>query len=1049
VQDSPAPAAKVALMKLLPFLAIVLLAAAGRASAQEKDALNPGVDPGFKPVLVSVDFTSREVRPGDPVGVTYRFRNDGTSASASDYVVFGHLEWPDASCNNIIKSLDHAPLRATSTWEPGEVVSDGPYIIEAPADKGDAVYHVHVGLYAPNLPGGPRLLDVYAGELKVDHKAPAGAALYPQPLSEDEKARRRRNVAERIKDGVSIDEPGFRFTLDKASGAWQLLDKAGGVLWGSNPEQAVFGDIQMTDGKVTRSFAIRKFDEISRTGGGLVLTVLPRAGSKATGLEVTFTIAPVKDPAGLKFSYAATGGDPWRVTAVTMLQNALATTDDDQGYSVLPKRLGSLVPAADGLPYSERLWTYSNTSMALYGAVKRGSALLVAWPHPETEIVFTRSWPDSPLVAGRRMNTLTLTVRGAANSCSIHPLGRGDYCDMALAYRKIARQRGLLKTWAEKRRECPNVDKLLGAADFKPFVFVHSVPQQPGGQESNFVGFSFDEVAQSAEHWRRDLGIDRAMVVLAGWLHRGYDNQHPDILPACAECGGNEGLAAAGKRIRDCGFLFGLHDNYQDMYRDAPSWDEKYINRDAQGGLKMGGFWAGGQAYQVCAIEQVKLAQRPQNLPGVRSLFGPTIYFIDTVFAWGLVTCEAKEHPMTLADDMKYKSLLCDEAKKNFGMMGSEEGREWAVPHAEYMEGIFGHKSSGDPREIVVPMMPMIYGDCTMFYTHQGDRLQAGDTKRFLDHIIYAAMPVYAFGNHLYWTQPTAQGLPITPLPPKVEPAGAMKLTITYRWQVDGKIADDLYCFVHFTHPRATRPEGIAFQNDHQFATPTSRWQPGTVVEDGPYTVEVPEQFIGESELLFGLLGKDGERLALRGLQSNSGRYHLGTVVAGPDGVTFRPADLRRAAMSFAPDEGWTRGLGETDRFIKNTYEVLSYLQRLTAEHPMTRHEFVTPDRGVERAVFGKGAVSVVVNYGPADFRVGEVVLPQNGFLIESDTFVAFHASRFGGHVYERPALFTLRSLDGKPLAQSGKVRIFHGFGDPRVVLNGKEFTVEREAIVP
>jgi hypothetical protein len=445
----------------------------------------------------------------------------------------------------------------------------------------------------------------------------------------------------------------------------------------------------------------------------------------------------------------------------------------------------------------------------------------------------------------------------------------------------------------------------------------------------------------------------------------------------------------------------------------------------------------------------VKLAQRPQNLPEVEKLFGPTIYFIDTVFAWPLVTCEAKAHPMTVADDIHYKSLLCDEAKKHFGMMGSEEGREWAVPHAEYMEGILGHKASGDPREIVVPMMPMIYGDCTMFYTHQSDRLSFGDTRRVLNHIIYAAMPVYGFGNHLYWKEATAEGMPLTPLPPKFEATGGRKFNITYRWQVDGKINEDLVCFVHFTHPLATRSEGIAYQGDHQFATPMSQWQPGTVVEDGPWPVEVPEQFNGESELQFGLINKAGERVGLKGLQSNSGRYDLGTVIVGPDGITFRLTSLSRETMSFAPDEGWTKGLGESDRFIKNTYEVMSYLQRLTAEHPMTRHEFVTPDRSVERAVFGKGLVTVVVNFGPKDYEVGDVVLPANGFLIQSDTFRAFCATKYGGHSYDRPALFTMRSLDGKSLATSGKVRIFHAFGDPRVVLNGRERTVEREAMVP
>ena len=1032
---------------LLLVVAASLLAATLPRLTHAQD-VKPGADPTFKPAIVSVDLTSHTVRPGDLVGITYRFRNDGTKPAAGDYMVFVHLEYPDKDCAHLVVNMDHPPTHGTSTWEPGQEVSDGPFVFPAPSEKGDVTYFIHVGIYAPQL-DGVRLLDQYVGELKVDRNAPPAKDIAPAPISEEEKSLRRKNLVDRIKDGVTLDDPKYAFTVDKNSGAWQLLDKVSGVLWGSNPEQPVFGEVQFTGGQTQRTSVIRKFASITKEGSGLTLTAPLEVDGKPIAGKVVFTVEPVKDPVGVRIHVSASAAAPWRIVSTRILDDALWTTDDDQGYSILPERLGVLDHADAGLPSVQRFQTYANTSLALYGAVKRGSALLVAWPHPETELTFKRSWPDSPLVSGRRMNSIALTFRGAADTCSIHPLGNGNYCDIALAYRKIAAQRGLLRTWAEKRKTFPNVDKLIGAADFKPFVFSRSMPRDPGGTVSTYVGFTFAEAAQCAEHWSKDLGIDKAMVVLAGWIHRGYDNQHPDILPACPECGGNDELIKASKRIKDCGFLFGLHDNYQDMYKDAPSWDEKYINRDARGNLKMGGFWGGGQSYQVCAIEQVKLAQRPQNLPEVERLFGPTIYFIDTVFAWPLVTCEAKEHPMTLADDMHYKSLLCDEAKKHFGLFGSEEGREWAVPHADYQEGIFGAKASGDPRQIVIPMQQMIYGDCTMFYTHQSDRLGVGDTKKFLDHIIYGAMPVYNFGSHLYWKEPNAQGLPVLPLPPKVEPGVGSRFRITYRWQVNGKIPDDLFCFVHFTHPRATRDEGIAYQGDHQFAVPTSQWQPGTIVEDGPWDVEVPALFLGESELMFGLLDKNGQRVALDRVPANGTRYDLGTVTATPDGITFRPNNLSRTAISFARgNDGWGQGLCDTDRFIKNTYEVLSYLQRLTAEHPMTQHEFVTPDRSVEKAVFGKNQVTVIVNYGPKEYSVNGAVLPPNGFLIESPTFVAFHATKFGDHTYDPPALFTLRSLDGKPLAQSKKIRIFHGFGDAHVSAFGKEWTVAREAEV-
>ena len=65
------------------------------------------------------------------------------------------------------------------------------------------------------------------------------------------------------------------------------------------------------------------------------------------------------------------------------------------------------------------------------------------------------------------------------------------------------------------------------------------------------------------------------LFTLGGWIHRGYDNQHPDILPTAPECGGDAAFADCARRVMALGYLFCLHDNYQDIYRDSPSWDER------------------------------------------------------------------------------------------------------------------------------------------------------------------------------------------------------------------------------------------------------------------------------------------------------------------------------------------------------------------------------------------------------------------------------------------------------------------------------------------
>ncbi|MBI2298246.1 MAG: hypothetical protein HYU66_04715 [Armatimonadetes bacterium] len=535
------------------------------------------------------------------------------------------------------------------------------------------------------------------------------------------------------------------------------------------------------------------------------------------------------------------------------------------------------------------------------------------------------------------------------------------------------------------------------------------------------------------------------MVVLAGWIHRGYDNQHPDILPAAPECGGNEALWAAGKRIKACGYLFGLHDNYQDMYADAPSFDVKHLRRGANGKPLMGGNWAGGQAWQVRPQSQVELAQR--NLPEVAGRFGPSIYFIDTVFAWGLVDSQAPGDVWDRGVDLDYKSKLCAYARKVTGAFGSEEGREWAVPVSDYLEGLYGHKFDTPPGE-VLPIFEIAYHDCVSTYTHQSTRIGPDDAKHVLDHVIYGEMPLYNFGSHLYWQGAEAEAVPLR-VSAAVKGAGPRTFEVTYTWDALGKVAADYSAFVHFTHPRSERPEQIAMQNDHALPA-TSTWQAGSRHTDGPHAITVPEGYSGDFELRLGLLNRDGERQALSMGRSDGGRYLLGIVHAGPDGVTFTPAEPRGVNRPFARKEGWSRDLCTTDRFIKNTYEVLSWVHRLTFGVPLEEHHVEGP---VERTRFGAD-LRVVCNYGAEPVTLeagpvlGRVTLPQDGFAVWSPTFVAVHATEAGGKSYATPALYTARGLDGEPLGQSAQVRVYHGCGGPALGLAGKTFSVEREAEV-
>jgi hypothetical protein len=385
------------------------------------------------------------------------------------------------------------------------------------------------------------------------------------------------------------------------------------------------------------------------------------------------------------------------------------------------------------------------------------------------------------------------------------------------------------------------------------------------------VNFTFDQCAELAEHYRKDLGIDRALLVLNGWINRGYDNRHPDILPAAPELGGNEALQECSRRVRGLGWTFGLHDNYQDLYADAPSYNEELIARLPDGGLRKGGIWNGGQAYIICSRKSLELAARPQNVAGAKKLFNPDVYFSDTLFATPLYECYSKTHPTDKVEDMHNKQQLIDFIRKTVGLMGSEEGREWAVSRADYFEGLMSHKtgfrrSADQVEDIVIPMFEIVYGDAIPIYTHQSDRPRPDDATKILHHVLYAEMPVYYFGNHGYWKDAAQDFQP---------PAGSERRLVFARGGPFGLIDQFIKNTYEVLSPLG-RETALLPMTDHHFLTPDRKVESTRFGDDVEITVnygERPFATAGATLPEYGFLVEAPRLLALYGTRYKTARF--------------------------------------------------------------------------------------------------------------------------------------------------------------------------------
>ena len=159
------------------------------------------------------------------------------------------------------------------------------------------------------------------------------------------------------------------------------------------------------------------------------------------------------------------------------------------------------------------------------------------------------------------------------------------------------------------------------------------------------------------------------------------------------------------------------------------------------------------------------VAMRPQNLPEIQRLFAPWSYFIDTTYAVGPRECFDPAHPIGRNDDIAWKIRLSDEARKLFGIFGSECGREWALPHSDFFEGLVGvsgkYYHNLDPAKLgamVIPFWEMVYHDCQICWGKYG--YSANEAAEFVAHHAICARPLYyhSVPDHLYWKEKPAEG---------------------------------------------------------------------------------------------------------------------------------------------------------------------------------------------------------------------------------------------------------------------------------------------------
>jgi hypothetical protein len=516
----------------------------------------------------------------------------------------------------------------------------------------------------------------------------------------------------------------------------------------------------------------------------------------------------------------------------------------------------------------------------------------------------------------------------------------------------------------------------------------------------------------------KDNGVDHLAIISHVWQRYGYDVKLPDHIPANPRFGGDEGMIEFGKAANDCGYIWSLHENYIDMYPDAPSYDPTACALLPNGSPSLGWYNAGTgvQAFGIKCTRELGFAQA--NSPEIHRRYGTNAAYLDVhtcVHPWHQVNHDAAEPmaAMTLLKIEKETELfqyerdthggpLFGEGNNHFYWAGLFDGAEAQVSggedHAPFLDfdllkihpqmvnhGMgyyerwfrrgYDHQWGYDTGTVEqidkYRAQEIAYGHAGFIGAAQTDNVQWVAKEHHMMHPIQRLMNAATATSILYevdgqlvpagvalvadrrarqrvaydsgltvwvnWAEEpwqvegrelpqwgvlalgpdtvvetvmkdgsfadyaecpefvfcdarTSFHMPYLNRTKDIEPRlssfewlGENRVRISYEWDVQDSLDKDYACFVHFTTPLISTADSIAFQQDHALPKPSSEWNPGEMIVDGPYEIAIPDEPIAEYNITIGL-HESGERVPLRGIAATGNRILLGKLLVERDG---------------------------------------------------------------------------------------------------------------------------------------------------------------------
>ena len=524
---------------------------------------------------------------------------------------------------------------------------------------------------------------------------------------------------------LSIGNATLTVTLDTVDATLSVLDRRDGRTF---RQQAFAQEMIVTDA--------------TGTGDRLHLALI----HAASGLKLEATIRLEADLPEFTFKLKGEGELP----APVKFPAPFVSQPGD--YLVIPLNEGISYPVDDPSVEPTRLIAYGGHGicMAFWGMTdgERGQMVIIETPD-DAAIRMARI--DSRLAIGPEWDSQRGQV-GYERALRYVFFAKGGHVAMAKRYRAYAQKIGLFKTLAEKRRENPDVDLLVGAVNV----------------------WCWDRDAVGIVREMQAAGIGRIL-----WSNA----QSPESL----------------KALNQLGVLTSRYDIYQDVMNPAnfnllpwlhPDWTTKAWPKDII--IDANGRWLRGWGIKgkdglwypcgvTCDMRSLDYAR--QRIPADLATHPYHCRFIDTTTAAPWNECYDSNHPMTRTDSRRAKMDLLRYVSEDCKLVtGCETGHDAAVPFLHYFEGMLSlgpYRVPDSGRDMAriwnevpepvakfqlghqyrLPLWELVYHECVVAQWYWGDynnKLPSLWDKRDLFNVLYGTPPMFMFNREL-WTRNKAR----------------------------------------------------------------------------------------------------------------------------------------------------------------------------------------------------------------------------------------------------------------------------------------------------